>query len=206
MVRCVTRDRDIAAFGRRAHSYDEGWLGRFHHEVAQSVALIAGSAAPHPHRVLDVGCGTGYLLDLLAKRYPAAQALVGVDASAAMVAVARAGASDGRVEFREGSAERLPFEGGEFDLVVSTTSFDHWHDQAAGLRECARVLDRDGAVVIADLFSVLLLPTVVGVRRTKTRTRPRAERLITHAGLRLDRWHRVQPLVQAFVARPDPTA
>jgi SAM-dependent methyltransferase len=37
-------------------------------------------------------------------------------------------------------AERLPWPAATFDLVVSTTSFDHWTDQRAGLAECARVL------------------------------------------------------------------
>jgi ubiquinone/menaquinone biosynthesis C-methylase UbiE len=36
--------------------------------------------------------------------------------------------------------EHLPYADGTFDLVVSTTSFDHWSDQGAGLAECARVM------------------------------------------------------------------
>ena len=103
-----------------------------------------------------------------------------------MTDTARRRRSDRRIEIVNGTAERLPFADDEFDLVVSTTSFDHWHDQAGGLRECARVLGPGGVLVIADLFSPLLVPTLIGTRRHKARTRARAERLIADAGLRPD--------------------
>jgi len=198
----VTDKRDVAAFDGRARSYEEGWLGRFHHEVADRTVAIAESVSSQPNRVLDVGCGTGYLLRCLADRHSSASAFVGVDASPAMIEVARSNSSDKRIEVREATAERLPFADGAFDLIVSTTSFDHWSDQAAGLRECARVLAPEGALVVADLFSPLLVTTLVRSRRNKARTRGRAERLIDGAGLQPDSWHRVHTLIQAFVARP----
>jgi ubiquinone/menaquinone biosynthesis C-methylase UbiE len=57
--------------------------------------------------------------------------------------------------------------------VISTTPFDHRADQRTGLAECARVLAPDGCLVLADLFSVLLLPTLLAGRRGKARTRRR---------------------------------
>ena len=77
-----------------------------------------------------------------------------------MVEVARAMASDMRLSFNVGFAEHLPYESTSFDLVLSTTSFDHWHDQERGLAECARVLEPEGYLVLADLFSRCLLPTL----------------------------------------------
>jgi ubiquinone/menaquinone biosynthesis C-methylase UbiE len=101
------------------------------------------------------------------------------------------------VRFTEGTAERLPFAGERFDLVVSTTSFDHWADQAAGLAECARVLAPGGQLVLADQFSLLLWPTLLAGRRG----RARATRLVTAAGLRSPRWHRVYAvIIQAVTA------
>jgi SAM-dependent methyltransferase len=72
--------------------------------------------------------------------------------------------------------------------VVSTTSFDHWTDQAAGIRECARALVPGGILVLTDQFSNLLWPTMLGSRRGKARTRSRAARLITAAGMREPQW------------------
>ena len=69
--------------------------------------------------------------------------------------------------FEEGSAENLPFDDQRFDLVVSTTSFDHWEDQGRGIEECARVLRNGGHFVCVDQFSNLLWPTLLVSRRGK---------------------------------------
>jgi ubiquinone/menaquinone biosynthesis C-methylase UbiE len=84
--------------------------------------------------------------------------------------------------------------------VVSTTSFDHWADQRAGLAECARVLAPGGCLVLADLFSALLLPTLLAGRRGKARTRRRAARLLTAAGLHAPRWRRLYAVIIQAVA------
>jgi ubiquinone/menaquinone biosynthesis C-methylase UbiE len=192
-------ERDVRAFDQRAASYDDGWLGRLHHEISDRVADLALRQVPAPRRVLDVGAGTGYLLSLLAARLPGADEFTGVDAAPAMVAAARARTADERVRFVPGTAESLPVDDGGYDLVVSATSFDHWADQAAGLAECRRALAPGAPLVLADQFSLLLWPTLLAGRRGKARTRGRATRLITAAGLRSPQWHRVYPPLIAAV-------
>ncbi len=140
----MARDRDVAAFGERAQGYDEGWRGRLHHQIADRAADLALTCVPAPRRILDAGCGTGYLLGRLATCAPQAEVLAGIDAVPAMIEVARAAAADDRPRFVVGTAERLPWPAATFDLVVSTTSFDHWADQRAALAECARVLAPGG--------------------------------------------------------------
>ena len=81
----MARDRDVAAFGERAQRYDVGWLGRMHHQIADRTADLALTCVPAPRRILDVGCGTGYLLGRLAARAPQAEALAGIDAAPAMI-------------------------------------------------------------------------------------------------------------------------
>jgi ubiquinone/menaquinone biosynthesis C-methylase UbiE len=148
-----------------------------------------------------VGCGTGYLLGRLAARAPRAGALAGIDAAPAMIAVATGAATGSRLRFVAGAAERLPWPAGTFDLVVSTTSFDHWADQRAGLTECSRVLAPGGRLILADLFSALLLPTLLAGRRGKARTKRRATQLVTAAGLHSPRWHRLYAvIIQAVTA------
>jgi ubiquinone/menaquinone biosynthesis C-methylase UbiE len=181
--------RDVAAFEERAASYEQGWLGRLHHEIADRTATLAASACPAPERVLDVGCGTGYLLRLLAQQWPQASELAGIDAAPAMIAAAARAASDQRLRLSVGTAERLPYPDGSFDLVVSTTSFDHWSDQQVGLRECARVLTPGGCLVLVDQFSRWLIPTLIVGRRGKARTPRRADQLLTAAGFTSTTWH-----------------
>ena len=197
----MARDRDVAAFGERAQRYDEGWLGQLHHQIADRTADLALTCVPAPRRILDVGCGTGYLLGRLAARAPQAEALAGIDAAPAMIRVAGDAATDDRLRFVVGTAARLPWPAATFDLVVSTTSFDHWADQRAGLAECARVLAPGGCLVLADLFSVLLLPTQLAGRRGKARTKRRATRLVTEAGLHSLHWHHLYAIIiQAVTA------
>jgi ubiquinone/menaquinone biosynthesis C-methylase UbiE len=166
-----------------------------HHDIVGRAAELAVSADAAPRRVLDVGCGTGYMLRLLAARYPQAAELAGIDAAPSMIETAEQSADDGRLRFTVGVAERLPFPDHAFDLVVSTTSFDHWTDQPAGVRECARVLAPGGHLVLADQFSPLLLPTLLVGRRGKARTQRRASELLSAAGFQGLAWHDLYALI-----------
>jgi ubiquinone/menaquinone biosynthesis C-methylase UbiE len=190
-----SRYRDVAAFDERATGYDRGWLGRLHHDIADQTAEIALTATTAPERVLDVGCGSGYLLRLLASRCPGATELTGVDPAPGMIKVAAASAADKRLRFSVGVAEHLPFGDRSFDLVVSVTSFDHWSDQQAGLAECHRVLVPGGHLILVDQFSGWLVPTLLFGRSGKARTRRRANRLLGAAGFGPVAWHRVYAVI-----------
>lgn len=192
----MPKDRDVRAFDDRAAAYEEGRHGQLHKEISDRVVRLALSRVPAPERVLDVGCGTGYVLRQLAGRLPDTTAFLGVDAAPKMIEVARNNTADERVRYAHGTAENLPAADAAFDLVLTTTSFDHWEDQAKGVAECARVLRPGGTLVLTDLFSALLWPTLLPAsRRGKARTRSRATRLITAAGLRDPRWHRCYALI-----------
>jgi ubiquinone/menaquinone biosynthesis C-methylase UbiE len=189
------RRRDIAAFDARAVGYEKGWLGQLHHEIAARTAELALSSHPQPQRLLDVGCGTGSLLRMLARRCPDAVELAGIDPAAAMIEMATTSAVDHRLSFCGGVAERLPFADNRFDLVVSTTSFDHWSDQQAGLRESHRVLVPGGCLVLVDQFSRWLTPTLLLARRDKARTKRRCNGLLRGAGFRSQAWHDLYALI-----------
>jgi len=96
-----------------------------------------------PAAVLDVGCGTGALLRLLAERLPATADLWGVDPAPAMIELGRAPLGErSNVQLEVAFAEELPYPEARFDLVVSTVSLHHWADQAAGLGEVGRDVER----------------------------------------------------------------
>ncbi|WP_424358052.1 class I SAM-dependent methyltransferase [Methanocella sp. MCL-LM] len=104
-------------------------------------------------RVLDVGTGPGRLPIMLANRNPRLF-VVGLDLSGDMVRIASdAAAKKGlqNLEFRQGSADSLPFGDREFDLVISTMSLHHWKKPEQALDEIYRVLREGGQAWIYDI-------------------------------------------------------
>ena len=196
--------RDVAEFNDRAVSYDHGWRGRLHHEIADRTGNLALATVASPRRVLDLGCGTGYLVRALAGHYPDAEQLVGIDAAPEMVRAASATTHDDRLTFAVGVAEQIGHPDETFDLIVSTTSFDHWSDQRAGLIECARVLRPGGRLVLVDQFSWWLMPTMLTSRRGKARTKRRATRLLLRAGFCSLQWHRLYAVIINAVTATKP--
>jgi SAM-dependent methyltransferase len=123
----------------------EPYVGRWSRLVAAE--LLAWLAAPTGLRWLDVGSGTGALTRTILER-AAPSEVVGIDASEGYVSYARARTADARVSFRVGDAQRLHFADGEFDLAVSGLVLNFVPDQAAMVREMARVTRPGGRVAV----------------------------------------------------------
>jgi ubiquinone/menaquinone biosynthesis C-methylase UbiE len=135
----------VEEYGRLAPSYEAKWS--FYVEATTRETLARLTLRPG-ERLLDVGCGTGALLYAISQRQPDAR-LSGVDPVPEMLAVARRRLPL-EVELRAGWAERLPFESGQFDVVVSCNMFHYIREPDAALREMGRVLAPGGRLVITD--------------------------------------------------------
>jgi len=115
-------------------------------------ALVDEIAPRSGQRILDVATGTGMVAAELRAR--ADCAVVGLDQSSEMLAVARARFADkggfagegARVELVEGEAERLPFADGSFDALTFTYLLRYVDDPPATVRELARVVRPGGRV------------------------------------------------------------
>jgi SAM-dependent methyltransferase len=95
------------------------------------------------HRVLDVGCGVGAFLRLVAERGGVPH---GIDASDALIAVARTRLPD--ADLRVGDMEELPWEDATFDLVTGFSAFFFANDMVGALREARRVAKPGTPVVV----------------------------------------------------------
>ncbi|HEX6489483.1 MAG TPA: methyltransferase domain-containing protein [Candidatus Dormibacteraeota bacterium] len=177
--------RDVERFDRWAETYDSHWMQRRIFEPVQSTVLDLGQAmVPAPRAVLDVGCGTGRLLKAASHRFPDAE-LAGVDPAPEMVRHARMAAGDGSaIQFREASAEALPFPDGQFELVFSTLTFHHWGDQRGAIKEIARVLAPTGHWILADFLATgLMRPIRRLLRMNRFPQRKALDAMLAPAGL-----------------------
>lgn len=108
-----------------------------------------------PRRIgslLDIGAGTGGLLELVAERCERA---LGVDASRDMLALARARLSErglaARCTVRQADMYRLPLPDARFDVAALQMVLHYAEDPAAALVEAARVLRPGGLLLVVDL-------------------------------------------------------
>jgi SAM-dependent methyltransferase len=108
-------------------------------------SLIAAAGIGPGTRVLDVGCGSGELLRALGA---AGARAVGIDPAPGMVEVARRVAP--LADVRVGSAERLDWPDGSFDVVTAVNALQFADDTVEALGGFARVLAPGGLVAVAN--------------------------------------------------------
>jgi ubiquinone/menaquinone biosynthesis C-methylase UbiE len=108
-------------------------------------------------RVLEVGGATGLLSLRLAACHPTVEFTV-VEADDNLLAVLQDNVifanlleTAGNVSYESARPERLPVEDGAFDVVLAFTCFSRWPDPVRGLRECRRVCQPGGLVLIYDM-------------------------------------------------------
>jgi SAM-dependent methyltransferase len=128
------------SFDVAADAYDR-FMGRYSVQLGPQLADLAGVAPGQ--RVLDVGCGPGALTGELVARL-GAESVAAVDPSESFVAAARE--RHPSVDVRLAPAEELPFADAMFDAALAQLVVHFMADPVQGLREMARVTERDGAV------------------------------------------------------------
>ena len=119
--------------------------------AAVEAALLRSLPETGLGRLLDIGTGTGRLLEVLAPRVTAA---IGIDASRAMLALARARLSRPGLmhcSVRLADMYRLPMTEPVFDTVVLQMVLHYAEDPAGALAEAARVLRPGGRLLVVDL-------------------------------------------------------
>ena len=117
------------------------------HDVEQ--ALLA--QIPNPGQLLDIGTGTGRVVELLA---PRAKQALGVDASKAMLALARSrlsGEQFAHCAVRQADMYRLPLANASFDTAVLQMVLHYAEDPAGVVAETVRVLRPGGRLIVIDL-------------------------------------------------------
>jgi SAM-dependent methyltransferase len=180
---------DVQRFHRWSRTYERSvgqifFFGPVHRAVVNLVQSRLDGRSPDT--VLDIGCGTGRLLRRAALWWPSAR-LIGVDPAEGMIEHARGLMPS--AAFHVGRGEAVPLPDSVVDVAFSTISFHHWEDQAAGVREVARILRPNGCFCLADGA----LPSLAGglIPHTRIHTRKEMASLFERAGLSIHSQKRI---------------
>lgn len=148
-VRVERARRAADYFARNAGSWDT--IRALHASDAEvEQALLAALGNKRIGTLLDVGTGTGRMLEVLA---PRCERAVGIDASREMLAIARAkldSAGIGNAVVRQGEAYHLPVERQAYDLVTIHQVLHYLEEPQAAVAEAARAVAPGGRLAIID--------------------------------------------------------
>ena len=135
-----------AIFDDWARSGQADGMERRHKRLA--ARMLERIEIPPDARLLDIGCGYGWIAKMLSTRVPDG-AIVGIDPSHEMIWKARS-ACDGLANtlFAPASAEEIPWAEDYFTQILSIESAYYWTDVPSALREIYRVTSYGGAVHI----------------------------------------------------------
>ena len=135
------RNFERAAHDKLAESYHDAFSAVTDRAIEP---LLKATCVENDTRLLDVATGPGTLAAKAAER---GARVIGIDIAPAMIALAHA--LHPHLDFREGSAEDLPFAPSSFDAVVSGFGVGHFSRPERVLSEFARVLVPKGRVALA---------------------------------------------------------
>ncbi|WP_167784611.1 methyltransferase domain-containing protein [Ramlibacter rhizophilus] len=144
----MTNERTLeqAYVGTAAENYERYFVPSIAAPLAAD--LIEVSTPRAGERALDVACGTGVVTRLAAQRVGAEGSVVGLDVNPGMLAVARSVTPKLAIDWREGSAEAIPFPDATFDVVLCQMGLQFVPNKLGALREMRRVLARAGRLVL----------------------------------------------------------
>ena len=136
----------IKEFTQAAKVYDSGHAGIYEMCKDDYPPILAELEKEPFHDVLDCGCGTGPMIELLHEKYPDKH-YVGLDLTPEMIHVAQEKHLS-NTEFLVGDSEHLPFDEGSFDTVICSNSFHHYPNPQDFFTSAYRVLKREGLLVL----------------------------------------------------------
>ncbi len=139
-------EKSVRSYNEKADHYDNTFDGRFtlefKNKLLEEIRVNRGAC------VLDVACGNGTLIKMLADQYGIIG--YGTDISEKMIENARR-KNPGMV-FETAGCENMPFDDRIFDLITVCAAYHHFPDVKAFAAEAHRLLKTEGCLYIADVY------------------------------------------------------
>lgn len=114
--------------------------------------------------VLDAGCGSGIYSKILAKN---GAKVYGLDISEKMINLAADYCKDYKIEFRQGSIDKIPYKNNKFDIIVASLVVHYLKKPEKAFKEFNRVLKKGGILVFSTSHPVC--QALQGIKNKKGR-------------------------------------
>ena len=141
----------IQEFTKAADVYDSGHAGIYELCKDDYPPILKELEKEPFDTLLDVGCGTGPMIELLSGKYPEKH-YTGLDLTPRMIDVAKAKGIP-NTSFLVGDSENLPFADESFDAVICANSFHHYPNPQRFFDGTRRVLKHGGRMILRDYTS-----------------------------------------------------
>ncbi|QIB68892.1 class I SAM-dependent methyltransferase [Aminipila butyrica] len=156
------KEKSKNAFNQQAATYDEDIKGQ--HARNLYPTLLAKLSGVDFHTILDLGCGTGAVMQAILQDFPDTR-VYGIDISENMLQKAKEKLTD-KASLILGDSEHLPYENEMFEVVYCNDSFHHYPAPEKVAAEVYRVLKPKGTFIISDcwqpFFSRIIMNAFMG--------------------------------------------
>lgn len=145
------KELSIREFTKAAAVYDSGHAGIYELCKDDYPPILEELEKEPFSTLLDVGCGTGPMIELLVQKYPEKR-YTGLDLTPKMIETANAKKLPNTI-FQVGDSENLPFEQNSFDAVICANSFHHYPNPQKFFNGVEKVLKPNGRLILRDYTS-----------------------------------------------------
>lgn len=142
------KELSVKEFTKAAVVYDSGHSGIYELCKDDYPPILDELESFQFTDLLDVGCGTGPMIELLTKKYPEKN-YTGLDLTPKMIETAKAKGLC-NTKFIVGDSENLPFDDDSFDAVICANSFHHYPNPQKFFDGVKRVLRSNGRLILRD--------------------------------------------------------
>lgn len=148
-------DKSRESYNEKADDYDKTFDGKFTAKFKE--LLLRKITMQNNSSVLDVGCGNGTLLKMLANNYNIEG--YGIDISEKMIENAKKRCP--HMAFEVSGCEDTPFKNQMFHVVTVCASYHHFPDTKAFAKEVSRILKPKGVLYISEIYYPLIIRAIV---------------------------------------------
>ena len=153
------KEKSRKSFNRYAVEYDK--TNCCDHAKKLYANIIKEVESVNFTSMLDVGCGTGELINIIKSKNDKAK-YYGLDLSENMIKVAESKLGNNAM-LAVGDSENLPYEDSEFDLILCNDSFHHYPNPEKVLSEMYRVLKDNGYLIIGECAQPIISREIVNI-------------------------------------------